>query len=137
MWSGTSNTRPSTGRIFRASPVVQVHCSSLLNQDNSYGQVPFCMYMWWTVAVCNWFGPLTYGQKSVARLVLQLCCVGKGPNKPLEELERILQDSPSGVPCKQPIFKVAVILDPLLELGRRLRRTTAFFQLQVTDQCLQ
>ena len=51
--------------------VVQVHCSSLMNQGNIYGQLTICTHTQQTLAVYDQFGWLMYGQEGVPRDVLE------------------------------------------------------------------
>lgn len=62
--------------------VVQVHCSSLMNQDNIYGQVTVGMHTQQTLAICDWFGWLMYGRGDVLKNGLEYAVFEKHLTNP-------------------------------------------------------
>ncbi|XP_057598890.1 39S ribosomal protein L45, mitochondrial-like [Hippopotamus amphibius kiboko] len=92
--------------------VVQVRCSSLLNQGNTYGQVTVHMHTRQTLAIYDRFGRLTCGQEDVPRDVLEYAVFEKHLVNPYGSWRMHGKIIAPWAPPKQPILKTVMIPGP-------------------------
>ncbi|XP_014934071.2 39S ribosomal protein L45, mitochondrial isoform X2 [Acinonyx jubatus] len=97
--------------------VVQVRCSSLMNQGNIYGQVTVRMHTRQTLAIYDRFGRLMYGQEGVPRDVLEYVVFEKHLVNPYGSWRMHGKVIPPWAPPKQPILKTVMIPGPQLKPG--------------------
>ncbi|XP_019780530.1 large ribosomal subunit protein mL45 isoform X1 [Tursiops truncatus] len=95
--------------------VVQVRCSSLLNQGNAYGQVTIRMHTRQTLAIYDRFGRLMYGQEDVPRDVLEYVVFEKHLVNPYGSWRMHGKIIPPWAPPKQPILKTVMIPGPQMK----------------------
>nr|XP_034491279.1 39S ribosomal protein L45, mitochondrial-like [Marmota flaviventris] len=95
--------------------VVQVRCSSLVNQSNMCGQVTVCMHTRQTLAIYDRFGRLMYGQEDVPKDVLEYTVFEKHLLNPYGSWRMHGKIVPPWAPPKQPILKMVMIPGPQLE----------------------
>ncbi|XP_012621415.1 large ribosomal subunit protein mL45 isoform X1 [Microcebus murinus] len=97
--------------------VVQVRCSSLVNQSNLYGQVTVRLHIRQTLAIYDRFGRLMYGQEDVPKDVLEYVVFEKHLTNPYGNWRMHGKIVPSWAPPKQPILKTVMIPGPHLQPG--------------------
>ncbi|XP_023367004.1 39S ribosomal protein L45, mitochondrial [Otolemur garnettii] len=95
--------------------VVQIRCSSLVNQSNLYGQVTVRMHTRQTLAIYDRFGRLMYGQEDVPKDVLEYVVFEKHLTNPYGSWRMHGKIVPSWAPPKQPILKTVMIPGPQLK----------------------
>eukprot|EP00070_Physeter_catodon_P047015 XP_028353909.1 39S ribosomal protein L45, mitochondrial [Physeter catodon] len=95
--------------------VVQVRCSSLLNQGNTYGQVTIRMHTRQTLAIYDRFGRLMYGQEDVPKDVLEYVVFEKHLVNPYGSWRMHGKIIPPWAPPKQPIHKTVMIPGPQMK----------------------
>ncbi|XP_077020721.1 large ribosomal subunit protein mL45 isoform X1 [Tamandua tetradactyla] len=95
--------------------VVQVRCSSLVNQGNMYGQVTVRMHTRQTLAIYDRFGRLMYGQEDVPKDVLEYVVFEKHLVNPYGNWRMHGKIVPPWAPPKQPILKTVMIPGPQLK----------------------
>jgi large subunit ribosomal protein L45 len=95
--------------------VVQVRCSSMVNQSNMYGQVTVRMHTRQTLAIYDRFGRLMYGQEDVPKDVLEYVVFEKHLMNPYGSWRMHGKIVPSWAPPKQPIIKTVMIPGPHLK----------------------
>ncbi|KAG3269138.1 mitochondrial ribosomal protein L45 [Ictidomys tridecemlineatus] len=95
--------------------VVQVRCSSMVNQSNMYGQVTVRMHTRQTLAIYDRFGRLMYGQEDVPKDVLEYIVFEKHLLNPYGSWRMHGKIVPPWAPPKQPILKTVMIPGPQLE----------------------
>ncbi|XP_045669734.1 39S ribosomal protein L45, mitochondrial isoform X2 [Ursus americanus] len=95
--------------------VVQVRCSSMLNQGNIYGQVTVRMHTRQTLAIYDRFGRLMYGQEDVPKDVLEYVVFEKHLVNPYGSWRMHGKIIPPWAPPKQPILKTVMIPGPQLK----------------------
>ncbi|XP_008053904.2 39S ribosomal protein L45, mitochondrial, partial [Carlito syrichta] len=95
--------------------VVQVRCSSLVNQGNMYGQVTVRMHTRQTLAIYDRFGRLMYGQEDVPKDVLEYVVFERHLTNPYGSWRLHGKIVPSWAPPKQPILKTVMIPGPQLK----------------------
>uniref|UniRef100_A0A0D9R843 Large ribosomal subunit protein mL45 n=1 Tax=Chlorocebus sabaeus TaxID=60711 RepID=A0A0D9R843_CHLSB len=95
--------------------VVQVRCSSMMNQGNVYGQVTVRMHTWQTLAIYDRFGRLMYGQEDVPKDVLEYVVFEKQLTNPYGSWRMHSKIVPPWAPPKQPILKTVMIPGPQLK----------------------
>ncbi|XP_070249684.1 large ribosomal subunit protein mL45 [Myotis yumanensis] len=97
--------------------VVQVRCSSMVNQGNVYGQVTVRMHTRQTLAIYDRFGRLMYGQEGVPKDVLEYVVFEKHLTNPYGSWRMHGKVVPAWAPPKQPILKTVMIPGPQLKPG--------------------
>nr|KAF6296359.1 mitochondrial ribosomal protein L45 [Myotis myotis] len=97
--------------------VVQVRCSSMVNQGNVYGQVTVRMHTRQTLAIYDRFGRLMYGQEDVPKDVLEYVVFEKHLTNPYGSWRMHGKIVPPWAPPKQPILKTLMIPGPQLKPG--------------------
>ncbi|XP_040857269.1 39S ribosomal protein L45, mitochondrial isoform X1 [Ochotona curzoniae] len=97
--------------------VVQVRCSSLLNQGNMYGQVTVRMHSRQALAIYDRFGRLMYGEEDVPKDVLEYVVFEKHLANPYGSWRMHGKIVPTWAPPKQPIIKTVMIPGPELKPG--------------------
>ncbi|KAK1330985.1 hypothetical protein QTO34_008930 [Cnephaeus nilssonii] len=97
--------------------VVQVRCSSMVNQGNVYGQVTVRMHTRQTLAIYDRFGRLMYGQEDVPKDVLEYVVFEKHLTNPYGSWRMHGKIVPPWAPPKQPILKTVMIPGPQLKPG--------------------
>lgn len=95
--------------------VVQVRCSSLVNQSNMYGQVTVRMHSRQALAIYDRFGRLMYGQEDVPKDVLEYVVFEKHLMNPYGSWRMHGKIVPPWAPPKQPILKTVMIPGPHLK----------------------
>nr|XP_051681587.1 39S ribosomal protein L45, mitochondrial isoform X2 [Oryctolagus cuniculus] len=95
--------------------VVQVRCSSLVNQSNMYGQVTVRMHSRQALAIYDRFGRLMYGQEDVPKDVLEYVVFEKHLMNPYGSWRMHGKIVPPWAPPKQPILKTVMIPGPQLK----------------------
>ncbi|XP_054112303.2 large ribosomal subunit protein mL45 isoform X1 [Callithrix jacchus] len=108
-WSFVESLEPSH--------VVQVRCSSMVNESNMYGQVTVRMHTRQTLAIYDRFGRLMYGQEDVPKDVLEYVVFEKQLVNPYGSWRMHGKIVPSWAPPKQPIIKTVMIPGPQLKPG--------------------
>ncbi|KAL4672915.1 hypothetical protein H8957_009177 [Semnopithecus entellus] len=106
-WSFVESLEPSH--------VVQVRCSSMMNQGNVYGQVTVRMHTQQTLAIYDRFGRLMYGQEDVPKDVLEYVVFEKQLTNPYGSWRMHSKIVPPWAPPKQPILKTVMIPGPQLK----------------------
>ncbi|XP_039332669.2 large ribosomal subunit protein mL45 [Saimiri boliviensis] len=106
-WSFVESLEPSH--------VVQVRCSSMVNESNVYGQVTVRMHTRQTLAIYDRFGRLMYGQEDVPKDVLEYVVFEKQLLNPYGSWRMHGKIVPSWAPPKQPIIKTVMIPGPQLK----------------------
>ncbi|XP_024091293.3 large ribosomal subunit protein mL45 isoform X1 [Pongo pygmaeus] len=106
-WSFVESLEPSH--------VVQVRCSSMMNQGNVYGQITVRMHTRQTLAIYDRFGRLMYGQEDVPKDVLEYVVFEKQLTNPYGSWRMHTKIVPPWAPPKQPILKTVMIPGPQLK----------------------
>ncbi|KAM7121101.1 LOW QUALITY PROTEIN: large ribosomal subunit protein mL45-like [Molossus nigricans] len=96
--------------------VVQVHCSSKVNQGNIC-EVTIRMHTRQTLAICDRFGRLMYGQEDVLKDVLEYVVFEKHLTNPYGRWRMHGKIIPPWAPPKQPILKTVMIPGSQLKPG--------------------
>ncbi|XP_004707484.1 39S ribosomal protein L45, mitochondrial [Echinops telfairi] len=89
--------------------VVQVRCSSMVNQTNMYGQITVRLHTRQTLAIYDRFGRLMYGQEDVPKDVLEYVVFEKHLMNPYGNWRMHAKIVPPWAPPKQPILKTVMI----------------------------
>ncbi|CAK6438360.1 unnamed protein product [Pipistrellus nathusii] len=97
--------------------VVQVRCSSMVNEGNVYGQITVRMHTRQTLAIYDRFGRLMYGQEDVPKDVLEYVVFEKHLTNPYGSWRMHGKIVPPWAPPKQPILKTVMIPAPQPNLG--------------------